>query len=737
MTVTVGGEAYVPGSYVVPAVASAFNVLYAAGGPTEDGSLRAIEIRRHGKLISTFDFYAFLRAGGNHKDTILEPGDLIYIPPRLSRVVVRGEVRQPAIYELKPSEMLRDALAVAGGVKPSGVAQRVQVNTVDPGMARVLRDVNIKDAVVVSRTPVYDGDEIDVFSVRATVANRVTVEGAVDQPGDYALAPQMRVSDLVDRARGPLYNAYTTRADLYRTNADSTQTLIPIDLDKAAAHDTANDVALQRWDRLKVYKREDVAWIGKREASVRGAVQRPGAYYRSDNLHVRDLLLMAGGPTPDAYMHRAALLHQHGDGTYSYEYVDIARAMEGTASDDVAVQDDDVLAIYKIGEAQFTPEHTVTVQGEVVAPGIYPRGEGMKLTDLLKLTGGFKPGAGTRVTVAHARRSVDEPPGNLSKVTTQFDSPGNAGPDDDIVLQDNDVVTVQGTGGFISKVPVVMVKGAVNRPGPIAITGQMRLSDIVREAGGLRPEAFPEGAEFTRDADLMATTGQRNLAVVISTLNDLVNQSAYKRALAKSDLERISAANDANQSTTTMSPLGIGAVPTVTQPSAAANAIANQYQKHDLVSEARVLKAENLNPNGVVAVNLAEAIQRPKSSEDILLMDGDTLVVPERPTTVQVVGAVINPQGVLFKPGARLSYYLDLAGGAAPDAALDRIEIIHAGGGLIPASRVKTLQPGDLVLVPTRVLAEKLDKKNGGIDSFLRSLTNSAVMYKVITGLVL
>jgi protein involved in polysaccharide export with SLBB domain len=117
-------------------------------------------------------------------------------------------------------------------------------------------------------------------------------------------------------------------------------------------------------------------------------------------------------------------------------------------------------------------------------------------------------------------------------------------------------------------------------------------------------------------------------------------------------------------------------------------------------------------------------------------MDGDALVVPERPTTVQVVGAVYNPRGVLYAPGKRLDYYVSLAGGFVPDAAEDRIEIIHAGGGLIPASHVRSLQPGDLVLVPTRVLAEKLNKSNGGIDAFLRSLTNSAVIYKVITSLV-
>ena len=727
--VTVGGESFAPGTYTVPAVSTVFNILYAAGGPTADGSLRGIEIRRQGRLIGSFDFYSFIKGKTPAPDIALQPGDLIYIPPRISRVIVKGEVRQPAIFELKPSENLNDALRYAGGVKPSGVDQRVQVSTVVPGAEHVLRDVNVKKISEVKAVPLYDGDEVEIFSVRSVLANRVTVEGAVDQPGDYALQSGMHVSDLLERARGPLYNAYLTRADLYRYNADNTLTLIPVDVEKALAHDAGSDVTLSRWDRLKVYSRQEVAWTGQRAVTVRGAVQRPGIYYRSDNMTVRDLLLAAGGTLPEAYLGRSALLHQHSDGTFAYDYVNIDQLMGGDPTQDVKVQDNDVLAVYKIGEAQFAPNHVVIVRGEVVAPGTYPRGEGMRLSDALKLAGGFKPDAGTQVIVTHAHKAGDPPNAPLTTETASYDLDHQTVSDGDLVLLDGDVVAVQGVGGIKDHVGVITVKGAVNHPGPITLTKQLRLSDVIRQVGGLRPEAFPEGAEFTRDPEVLETAGQRSLTSVIIRLNDLLNQSAYKREQAKSDIERIKAADTASDSSTIAIPgIGGGAA----APSATANAVATRLSQRDLVTPSRLLTDDDLQSNGNIAVNLPEAMRRPGGDEDIILVDGDTIVIPEQPTTVQVVGAVFNSRSVLYKPGAPLSYYVEQAGGFAPDSANKQIEIIHAGGGLIPADKVRTLRPGDVILVPTRVLAEKISRNSNAFNDIFKNILSTALIFKLL-----
>ncbi|MBV9850632.1 MAG: SLBB domain-containing protein [Armatimonadetes bacterium] len=730
VSVTVSGEAFAPGTYNVPAVSTAFNVLYAAGGPTTDGSLRVVEVRRAGRLIGTLDVYRLLLGGGQFTDISLQPGDLISVSPRQSRVAVEGEVRQPAIYELKDRETLRDALRFARGVKPSGVVQHVEIKTVRPGAARVLKDVNLTDAAQVASLPLYDGDVVDVFSVRATLANLVSVAGAVDQPGDYAWQPGLRVADLLERARGPLPEAYTTRADLYRWNPDNTTTLIPVSVDRALAHEPDANIPLARWDRLQVYTRQDVAWTGRRDVTVRGAVQRPGVYTRSENMHARDLLLKAGGPTPEASLNHVVLLHQRPDGSFDYNYVSLAP----DSTEDPLLQDNDILAVYTAQQAQFTPGHIVTILGEVVAPGPYPRGDGMHLSDLLKLAGGFRPGAATHVSIAHAYKATDDPTARPAVLNASFDAQHNSVPGDDVQLQDGDVVTVQGTGGFRDHVSVVMVKGAVQQPGPVILTDKMRLSDAIRVAGGLRDVAYPPGAEFTRQSERLTSGEQRSQAQIISRLNDLLNQSAYRRELAKSDIERIKATQTATQGNTGLIPLGNTSAPAAA-PNPAAAALATELAQHGLVSTPRTLGPGDLQPNGTLAVNLAGALKRPGGAEDIPLMDGDTITVPERPTTVQVVGAVFNARGVMYKPGASLDYYISRAGGFAPDAASDRIEVIRAGGGLIPASKAGALQPGDLILVPTKVLAEKISRSGNGFGDFFAGLAGTAVTLKVLSSL--
>ena len=736
--VTVSGAAFAPGTYTVPATATAFNVLNAAGGPTADGSLRDIRVLRNGRLVGTLDIYPLIGAssaspGAKNGDISLQAGDNIYIPGRLSRIAIRGEVRQPAIYELTPSETLRDALRYAGGVKPSGVDQNVHIDTINNGTDRVIRDVNLRDRAKVASVDVYDGDTIEVSSIRSILTNRVTINGAVDQPGDYALTPGMTVDDLIARARGPLYDVYLDHADLTRLNADNTTTLESISIAKALDGDPTQNIPLKRFDTLRLYSRQDVAYLGRRLVTVRGAVQRPGLYTQSDNMHVSDLLLDSGGPLPDAYLNRAVLLHQRGDGTYAYDYISLRDVISGDASADLPVEDNDVLAVYRIGEAHFTPDHTVKVLGNVVAPGLYARGDDMRLSDLLKLAGAFKPGGGTRVTVAHARRPASDKALQVaSSQTVDYTAGQTVSAGTDLVLQDGDVVAVQGDGSLRDHPAVVTVTGMVNRPGPILIQQGMHLSDAIKEAGGLRPEAFPQGAEFTRTSDALVTTGQLDLAAVINRMSDMLNLSQYQREHAKANLELIQAAGSAASGGGSGIPgLGGGAAGNASNPNLAP--LIATLPSNNPVSPGRLLTPSQLQPNGSVAVQLAQALKRPGSIEDVLLKDGDTLVVPETPTTVQVVGAVFSARGVVYRPGQSIDYYIQRAGDFTPDAARDRIEVIHAGGGLIPAGKAGALQPGDLILVPTKVLAEKISRSGSGFSDFFQGLVGSAFSLKVLS----
>ena len=125
-------------------------------------------------------------------------------------------------------------------------------------------------------------------------------------------------------------------------------------------------------------------------------------------------------------------------------------------------------------------------------------------------------------------------------------------------------------------------------------------------------------------------------------------------------------------------------------------------------------------------------MQKPGSDDDILMVDGDQITVPNRPTTVQVIGAVMESRGVLYHEGANLDYYLDHAGGFTRDAAgRDRILVIRQGGGLLPVKKVTKFLPGDVIMVPTKPMAEPIQRRTNQFDSIFRSLTNSTLIILV------
>lgn len=731
--VTVQGEAVLPGGYNIPATITAINLLYQAGGPTEDGSMREIRVMRQGKQVGTLDMYKFF-TGQTQTDIPLQSGDVIVVPPNGARVAISGEIRHAAQYELKPGETLKDVIKFAGDVKAAGVDQIVQLNTIEPGQNRVLKNVNLRDTAVVAALKLYDGDTVEIHSLRQIVDNKVTVKGAVTQPSDYALVPGMRVADLLRMARNPISEAYLGRASLLRWNSDNTTTLIPIDLARALDGDPVHNLPLMKWDSLEVYSQAEASFVGTRKIEVRGAVQRAGIYEYAQNMRVSDILLKAGGALPNA--ERIEIIHQHGDGTFGLDPVLIADVAHGDKARDVVLQDNDVVAVYTNRQAAFQSDHLVRIEGDVNTPGFYPRAEGMKLTDLLRLSGHFKPGANPRVVVAHARRSVDSPDNNTI-VSVQFNARQQCAPQDDLRLEDGDVVAVQGTGGIEDRPAVVRIIGAVNTPGPIILKNKhQRLSDAIAEAGGLRPEAFPEGAEFNRDPQNLNSKTQRALALDVSELNSLLNDSETNGARAKSDIDRIKALGSADSGGSLIG----GQQTTSVGNTAAGQAIAQELSKHSLVTPPRRLTDKELDPSGNIAINLPAALDEAKRHvpgiDDILLKDGDTIIVPETPTTIQVIGAVTNQRGVLYSPGKTLEFYVAQAGGFTPDSAKDRIVIIHAGGGIIPSKKARELRPGDVILVPTKVLVQKIADNHNGFGDFFKSLTSSAILFKVSTGLL-
>ena len=136
-------------------------------------------------------------------------------------------------------------------------------------------------------------------------------------------------------------------------------------------------------------------------------------------------------------------------------------------------------------------------------------------------------------------------------------------------------------------------------------------------------------------------------------------------------------------------------------------------------------------PHGNVAVDLSQAMRRTGSDDDLLMLDGDTVTVPTRPTTVTVMGAVVQSRGVVYREGAKIGYYLAEVGGFTEDAAKDRVLVIRVGGGLSPIKNVKQFKPGDIIFVPTKVLAADISQRQNTYDNIFKSLSGSAIVFFV------
>ncbi|MBI1332379.1 MAG: hypothetical protein GC165_05830 [Armatimonadetes bacterium] len=730
ISVSIVGEVTAQGNYQFPSVMTLFNALYAAGGPTINGSMRNIQLRRSNGKAITVDLYSYLLKGDASQDVPLQPGDLILVPIATQRVAVKGEVGRPAVYETTSSDSLKDVISYAGGAKSTAVVDQIEVASTEPGVSRRIINVNMAEA---ASAKLKTDDIITLYPVRGEFQNTIEVEGAVDQPRKYQLAPGMTVADAVRGARGLLSDAFTARADLYRENSDKSLKLVPIDLSKALGGDSEANVPLQNHDRLHIYFQKEVSWLDNRMVTLRGAVRNPGKYVRMDGMRIRDLLLQGGGLQPDASYDTLFVNRKNPDGSEGpLLQLDVRKVLQG-GDDNVALNDLDLVTVFSVSDAKFTPEHTVSINGAVQHQGNFPRAENLMLTDLIKLAGGLMPSVGTTVQVSHSRV-----PENTKIETYQIADLAKGAVD--IALRDGDVVTIPYRGDYQEAPLLVELRGRVAKPGVYAVNSRSEtIANLIKEAGGLTTDAWAEGAQFLRDPKNLQSDAEAKLSPRIRRVFDVIHEAQYVRALAKSDLDKIRILNSqGNQALNGLSILsGLGSTATQLPASGADMEAAKKLvQNRELVSPARELNNEELLESGNIPIRLDIALNQPTSPNNIVLKDGDIIVIPEKPTTVAVRGAVFVPSTILYDGSHDLQYYLDRCGGPTIDADKEEIIIIRASGSITKAKGKTRIELGDTIFVPTRVMVAQLSDGQTKVDSIFKQVTNIGFLYVILRNLI-
>jgi polysaccharide biosynthesis/export protein len=306
------GNASRPGSYTVSSLATLVNALIEAGGPSKIGTMRDIQLKRNGKTLVNFDLYDLLLKGDKTRDLRLMPEDVIFIPPIGPVAAILGNVRNPAIYELKGETRLAEVIDMAGGLTGFAFKGRVQIRRTEGNEFRTIFETDLVNLETSAEKNVAlrDWDMVRVFNV-AESSNVVRITGAIASPGEFGIAPGItRVGDVVAKSGGLLYYA-ANEAEITRVKVTQSGPLTErfvVDLSKVLSGDETENAVLQVNDYLFVRAVPD--WQLYRTVSVTGEVRYPGTYTIRKGERLSALIERAGGYSDAAYLRGAVFVRE-------------------------------------------------------------------------------------------------------------------------------------------------------------------------------------------------------------------------------------------------------------------------------------------------------------------------------------------------------------------------------------------------------------------------------------------
>lgn len=697
-------------------------------------------------------------SGDSEHDIVLQKWDKLHIYSKWDvkwiadrKVKAQGAVQKTGSFERSDNMRVNDLLIQAGGVTPKAYTKKAILFRLDE-RRRVAKTIPLDLNLVMQEDEnenilLKDGDTLYVYKWEEIVwepKREVTSTGNVQNPDTYPWIEGMHVSDLVYQSGGILPDTSDTalllRMDRERWRIGES---IRIDLKGVLNGDPNADIELLQGDVLTVYKKEELVWEPTPEVSIAGAVQNGGKFPRVEDMHISDLIFRAGGLLPNAYLKRADLIRPVPPDYEQFETipVELGKAMAGEPDADLLLKDQDSLKVYTISEAEYVPERVVTIYGAVQRPDTYMKTKEMRLSDLFLAAGGIIPGASEVIEIAKARC--------YEKTEIQKVKLNEKGvPETDPLLDDGDVVTIAKKKDFIDKPRHVTIKGEVKRPGTYILEEEkMMLSQLIKRAGGFTDEAYPKGAVFKRLKADIISADQQDQAKRIWKNVQREKELEYMRQLAKSrvksetaketekTLEAATPSSIASLSPTAAATQAVGtAAEEITGGTAAAPAEQKEEETKiapktettavqagtqvNLVTPARKIDIEL--PSKRILIDLEKAMDFPGSEDDIILKQGDQITIPPRPASVTVIGAVINPISFVYRKDVKIDDYIKMTGGYTKDADKEAVYVIRADGIAIHREDLDKIFPGDMIVVPTRVMVEEVTDRWGQFVSVIK-----------------
>jgi protein involved in polysaccharide export with SLBB domain len=554
------------------------------------GSRRDVPLTRHGTIVRRLDLYDLILRGDTTDDAKLLPGDVIFIPPVSATVAVDGEVRRPAIYEIKGSTRVEDVVQLAGGLTADADTGRAALVRVNDQRARVVVNVPL-DSANGRGELLRNGDSLRVLKLRPTLDEGITVEGFVFRPGSVAWHQGIRLADVIGSVDELKPNADINYL-LIRREVPPDRRVQTLSADLAAAlRDPGSpaNVPLMPRDRIFVFDTES----GRQQIIT---------------------------PILDEMKRQSRIDH---------------------------------------------PTEVVRVDGRIKVRGDYPLEPNMRVSDLLRAGGGLQDAAyGAKAELTRYRIAGDVRTTHLIEVDLGAILRGDSSAD--LPLQPYDFLNVKEVPEW-SEQEQVMLQGEVRFPGIYPIKRGETLRSVLDRAGGLTSLAFPEGSVFTRK-EL-----QEREQLQLDRLSERLQSDLASTALMAA------AANQA----------GGGQALTVGQ---------------SLLNQLKTTRAV-----GRLVIDLDGVLKsEPGSSGDIVLRDGDRLIIPKMKQEVTVLGEVQTNTSHFYRPSLSRDDYIGMSGGLSRKADKGRIYVVRADGSVISSessgwfrrSSQVAMKPGDTIVVP-------------------------------------
>jgi len=673
--IMVVGDVVRPGSYTIAGLTSLMNALLNSGGVKRTGSLRNIQLKRNGRLISRLDIYNVLLHGNTRNDIRLANNDVIFVPPIGPTIGIGGEILRPAIYELKNESNLGEILDMAGGLLPSASIQSSHIDRIKNGQYHTL--INLPASINQARqTSVKGGDLIRIFPIKKLIDDVVLLSGHVLRPGGYQLLPNMRVSQLLGSSLNLRTNADTQFALLKRelrkqrkiavhyldlkqiltqegSNAD--QFLKP--RDEVIVFDLAKDRSKTINDLVKSLTTQSNNDYPPMVFSIAGHVRFPGTFPLQYAARFLDVLKIAGNAKPGLDRNYALIARKSfPDNRLEMFSVSLNEASKNPNSEhNPIIHPEDKLFLFgmnnnrnnmlkeeikrlKIETPYGKKSPIVTINGNINQQGDYPLEPGMRVNKLLLAAGGLKESSYgieaqlTRYQLINGEYHIAEhKPINLSAIL-------NGNQKANLILHPHDHLSIHTKPQWKNK-RSIKLQGEIKYPGRYVIENNETLCNVIQRAGGLTHKAFPFGAIFIRES--IRQKQQKSLNRIQDNLDDLLVQL------------HLSPSSRNNEKM----PAG--------------------EQKHQI--DKVIKKLKRAKAQGRMVVDL-EKIKNCDEQADILLEDKDQLIVPQLAYEVSVMGEVYHPSTHSYDRTKGSSDYINLSGGPTILAKQDHAYVVQANG---------------------------------------------------------